>query len=453
MSLKTLEADYLVVGSGATGMAFTDSLIADSDAQVIMVDRRHAPGGHWNDAYPFVRLHQPSAYYGVNSLPLGSETIDSYGSNKGLYERATGPEVCAYFSRVMQEKLLPSGRVQYFPMCDYTGEHRFVSRLSGAEYQVRVKKKLVDAVYLETSIPATVKPPFEVAPDARCIPPNELARLTERADGYVIIVAGKTAMDACIWLLETGVQPSDIRWIKPRESWLFNRVYFQGGDLVGTLFEGISLQIEAAAQAESVDDLFARLRACELLLRIDENVTPAMYKAATVSAGGSNNCDASKMSCGSDVRRIEHDRVVLDRGTIPTTPGHPFTARRGAESGPAIPIFGRSHYTAADSSRARPFNAALVSSSNHAPRRHRGLASVHRTAYPTSRSTGCADAHRRPIIWSKEPDISDWLERASAHPRLAHARERGKVQRAFRRYPERAPRPRKLRQLITCFGL
>jgi cation diffusion facilitator CzcD-associated flavoprotein CzcO len=41
-----------------------------SRADVIMVDRRHAPGGHWLEAYPFVRLHQPSAYYGVNSLPL-----------------------------------------------------------------------------------------------------------------------------------------------------------------------------------------------------------------------------------------------------------------------------------------------------------------------------------------------------------------------------------------------
>ena len=30
------------------------------------------PGGHWNDAYSFVNLHQPSAFYGVNSLPLGA---------------------------------------------------------------------------------------------------------------------------------------------------------------------------------------------------------------------------------------------------------------------------------------------------------------------------------------------------------------------------------------------
>jgi cation diffusion facilitator CzcD-associated flavoprotein CzcO len=55
-----IETDYLVVGAGAAGMAFVDALIADCDADVVMVDRRHRPAGHWNDAYPFVRLHGPS---------------------------------------------------------------------------------------------------------------------------------------------------------------------------------------------------------------------------------------------------------------------------------------------------------------------------------------------------------------------------------------------------------
>ena len=42
------------------------------EIQVVLVDRRAKPGGHWNDAYDFVRLHQPAALYGVNSLQLGS---------------------------------------------------------------------------------------------------------------------------------------------------------------------------------------------------------------------------------------------------------------------------------------------------------------------------------------------------------------------------------------------
>ena len=48
--------------------------------------------GTWNDAYPFVRLHQPSAFYGVNSLPLGHDRIDESGLNAGFYEQASGPE-------------------------------------------------------------------------------------------------------------------------------------------------------------------------------------------------------------------------------------------------------------------------------------------------------------------------------------------------------------------------
>lgn len=76
MATRTLETDYLVVGAGAAGMAFTDSLVGASRADVIMVDRRHAPGGHWLEAYPFVRLHQPAAFYGVNSRTLGPNTID-----------------------------------------------------------------------------------------------------------------------------------------------------------------------------------------------------------------------------------------------------------------------------------------------------------------------------------------------------------------------------------------
>ena len=76
-TLGTIEADYLVIGAGATAMAFVDTLVSETSASVVVVDRNHRPGGHWTTAYPFVRLHQPSAYYGVNSRPLGNDTIDS----------------------------------------------------------------------------------------------------------------------------------------------------------------------------------------------------------------------------------------------------------------------------------------------------------------------------------------------------------------------------------------
>ena len=51
----------------------------------------------------------------------------------------------------------------------------------------------------------------------RLIPVNDLVRNDRPAGGYVVIGGGKTGMDACNWLLDNGVDPDDISWIKPRD--------------------------------------------------------------------------------------------------------------------------------------------------------------------------------------------------------------------------------------------
>ena len=104
-------ADYLIMGAGAVGMAFADSLLTHSTASMVIVDRHHRPGGHWNDAYPFVRLHQPASFYGVSSRELGSGVTDEVGLNKGFHELASGQEVLSHFDLVMQQRFLASGRV------------------------------------------------------------------------------------------------------------------------------------------------------------------------------------------------------------------------------------------------------------------------------------------------------------------------------------------------------
>src|ERR1041385_5809400 len=82
--MTTFETDYLVIGAGALGMGFVDTLVPRTDADVVLVDRHHSPGGHWNDDYEFVRLHQPSAYYGCDSTPLGSAHLADSGPNAGF---------------------------------------------------------------------------------------------------------------------------------------------------------------------------------------------------------------------------------------------------------------------------------------------------------------------------------------------------------------------------------
>lgn len=459
MSVRRLEADYLVVGCGAAGMAFTDALIADSDAQVVMVDRRHAPGGHWNDVYPFVRLHQPSAYYGVNSLPLGLDAIERHGRNDGFYERASGPEICGYFSRVMEERLLPSGKVRFFPMCEYESGHRFVSRLSGERYDVKVRKKLVDATYLEPFIPLSCKPPFEVAPDVRCVPPNALPKLLERAERYVIIGAGKTAMDAIVWLLDCGVASDDIRWIKPRESWLLNREFGQGGEFLGTLFEGLACQAEAAAQARSLDELFTRLSAGAQMLRVDESVAPTMYKAPTASTAEIEQLRRVKDVVRGRVRRLEPERVVLQERELPASPRDLYVhcAARGLNPAPAIPIFTEERITPQPIRIGLiPFNAALVGyveATRADTEKKNHLCPPNRLPdVPLDWARGTLIGMTADYLWSREPDISDWLERARLNPTrgVRARRDEPKLQKALKRYVEQArPALERLRQLLA----
>jgi hypothetical protein len=339
---EELETDYLVVGTGAAGMAFTDALLSHSDATVTLVDRRHAPGGHWVDAYPYVRLHQPSSFYGVDSVPLGQDAIDATGTNVGFYELAGANELRAYYERVMHRHFLPTGRVQYFPCSDYVGEHRFISRLTGASRHVRVRRKLVDTTYLEGEVPATTPPPFAMADGVRCVTPNELARLEHPPERLVIIGGGKTALDTCVWLLEQGVPATAIRWIRPREAWWMNRRFQQPHALLPDLLQGTAIQIEAMAQAGSMDELFARLESEGVFLRLDPGVVPTMFRGAIVSE---RELRLLRQIEGvirmGHVRRIERDEIILDRGRVPTDERtvHVHCAARGLPRPPLRPIF------------------------------------------------------------------------------------------------------------------
>lgn len=318
---NTLKADYLVIGAGAVGMAFTDTLLAESDATVIMVDRQHKPGGHWNMAYPFVTLHQPSQFYGVQSLELGTGQKDEVGLNKGLFDLATGAQVCGYYEQLMQHRFLPSGRVQYFPMCNVNEEGRFTALLSGEQYTVEVKKRVVDAAYHMPSIPSTHTPNFQIDDDVHFVPPNELPRLTKPAGGYVIIGGGKTGIDTCLWLLQNGVTPDSIRWIMPRDAWLLDRRNAQPDkEFFEYSIGNIATQMQAIAEAESIDDMFDRLEAGGYFLRLDPSVRPSMFHAATISQAELS--EIRKIKQVVRLGRVKHltaTKIELADGSIPTS--------------------------------------------------------------------------------------------------------------------------------------
>lgn len=338
---KTIKADYLVVGAGAMGMAFTDTIVTDTEASVVIVDRAHQPGGHWTAAYPFVRLHQPSAYYGVNSRPLGDNMIDSVGWNQGFSELATAGEVCAYFDAVMQHQLLPTGRVSYYPMSEYLGQGRFRT-LGGTEHAVAVNKRIVDATYLHSVVPSMRSAPYSVAPGVDCVAPNELPKFASR-DRYVVVGAGKTGMDACLWLLRNDISPDKLTWIMPRDSWLMDRATVQPGpkfvDDFRTRYAGSLISI---GKAKSIEDLFDRLERAGTLLRLDPSVRPTMYRCAIVSRAELDQLrrieNVVRMG---RVQDIEPNRIVLDGGSVPSSPTTLYIdcTADGLQRRPAKPVF------------------------------------------------------------------------------------------------------------------
>lgn len=227
--LEEFETDYLIVGAGATGLAFADTLLEETDAHLTLVDRRDRPGGHWIDAYPFVRLHQPSSFYGVASKPLGTGCIEQFGLNAGYEELAGGAAIAAYYQALIQDRFLPSGRVRYLPMCEHLGDGEIRRRLSGTRLRVRPQRRQVEAGYSENQIPLTHQRRFHVEDGVECIPPNELPRQAPNYGHFVVLGAGKTAMDCAVWLLENDADPDQITWVMPRDPWVINRAFTQAG--------------------------------------------------------------------------------------------------------------------------------------------------------------------------------------------------------------------------------
>jgi hypothetical protein len=318
---ETIAADYLIMGAGAAGMAFADSVFTETDATIVMVDRHDRPGGHWNDAYPFVRLHQPSSFYGVSSAPLGTGRIEEVGPNAGYYELAAGHEVLGHFDLVMRERFLPSGRVQFFPMSEVGDDRVITSLLSGKQCAVEARR-FVDATYSQMQVPSTTKPSYAIAPEVACVPLNALPRVAPDYDAFVVIGAGKTAMDACVWMLDNGVDPDRITWIMPRDSWVLNRANLQpGNEFFAAFAKSLADQVEAAALADSIDDVFARLEAAGELRRLDPSVMPTAYHCATLSDG-----ELAQLRRIETVIRLGHvtaidaEEIRLDQGSIPTGP-------------------------------------------------------------------------------------------------------------------------------------
>jgi hypothetical protein len=419
MVTQLVQADYLVVGAGAAGMAFVDALIDNADVSVALLDRRHSAGGHWLDAYPFVRLHQASEFYGVASTPLGTGALQTDGPEAGLHQRAAAADVVAYYARVL-ERMVASGKVTWYPGSEYVGEREFVSRLSGQRFAVPDRCRVVDARYLSPDIPARTPVPFGVADGVRAIPVNDLILLADAPRQFVIVGSGKTATDAIVWLIGNGVDPDAICWVRPRDPWMFNRAVVQPDPVV---YAGMVADIhEAARDALSPDDLFIRMEDAGVMLRVDPTVTPTMAKTPTLARWELDRLRTIEnvVRLG-HVRHVEPGRLVCAEGDAAIERGAVVVhcAASGLQYPPMVPVW-QSHAITLQSVATGPIFGAAITGYVEATRDDD--AEKNRLCPPHPYSNTPADWSRL-IVWgargsealATEPDVKEWAHGSSLY--------------------------------------
>jgi hypothetical protein len=419
---RRLEVDYLVVGAGATGMAFTDALIDHADVRVALVDRRDGVGGHWRGAYPFVRLHQSSTFYGVASTVLGGGRIQQQGPEAGLHERADRSTILAYYDDVLADRMLGSGRVELFAGCDFEGGRTFVSRRTGEHHEVPPGCRVVDARYLSPDIPAETPPRFGVAEGARVVPVNDLVRTQDAPSQYIVVGSGKTATDACVRLLAHGTDPDAICWVRPREPWMLNRALIQPDP--ATYLGMVADMMQAAGSASSLDDLFLRLEDADIMMRIDRSVTPTMAKAPTL---GIWELELLR-TIGNVVRRghvesVGRGRISLAQGSVAVADDALVVncAADGLKNPPRVPIWGPEAITLQPVRAGFPcFGAALI---GYVEATRTDDGEKNRLCAPSSYGNSLRDWARMNVLgmqnassFGSEPDIRAWSDRVALNP-------------------------------------
>ena len=143
-------------------------------------------------------------------------------------------------------------------------------------------RKTVDGTRMEAIVPSMRKPTYEVVEGLSLVPINGLAfNLTALFKKYVVIGAGKTGLDALLYLLDHNVSPDKITWIVPNDCWYLNRDVFKMDDL----WSEMEKQYLAVVEAKDIDDVYVKYEDLGVMMRVDKSYWPTRMRGATITPG------------------------------------------------------------------------------------------------------------------------------------------------------------------------
>jgi hypothetical protein len=301
-------------------------------------------------------------------------------------------------------------------------------------FTVPERCRVVDARYLAPDIPAELPPKFAVGDGARVVPVNDLVHLEDAPSQYVVVGSGKTATDACVWLLARGVDPGAICWVRPREPWMLNRALIQPDPVI---FLGmVGSMLDAAGSAASLDDLFLRLEDAGLMLRIDRSVTPTMARTPTLATW-----ELDLLRTIEDVVRLGHltsvsrGRLELSAGSVSVADDALVVncAAEGLKAPPLVPLWQPSAITLQPIRAGFPcFGAALTGYVEATRTDDDAKNAVCRPSpYPSTLAQWAqmnVVGFQNAAAFNSEPDIKDWANRVTLNPARVPPESAGSTQ-------------------------
>ncbi|MEM6898314.1 MAG: FAD-dependent oxidoreductase [Pseudomonadota bacterium] len=200
--------DLCVIGAGIAGLnsLYVAKQYLPESAQVLLIDRNHRPGGVWNTAYDYVRLHQPYEMFTVGNLPWQISKPRGY--------LATGSEVLSHLrfclARIERDcqirKLWSTEVVELDELITGSGATALIrtrdvsGSISSREYQAR---RVIFAKGLD--VPVLDPLHFSSVNVESCTPQTLSSYMHKNAPVY-IVGGGKTGMDTALALGRQGDQ-------------------------------------------------------------------------------------------------------------------------------------------------------------------------------------------------------------------------------------------------------
>ncbi|MEM1147047.1 MAG: hypothetical protein AAGH49_04590 [Pseudomonadota bacterium] len=263
--------DYLITGSNVQTLAFAQSLLRDPDQTIALVDCHARPGAARLD---LSHAAVPAAF----GLPN-----QTFGKWDAAHPKPGTRSASAYLDWVLQDRLLPTGRVRYFPRSVHWGSGRIETLDTGHLTHVTIAKKTVRTLAPNHPPWHAHIPCFRVEPGVNIMTARAAAALPsedwDNAPQIAVLGAGRVAMNIALDLLGQGVPGERIVWVRNRDPWLLNAdgLYHTATDHAGRLVHAATI-LRNIARAVSTDEVCARLERLGLLLRLSPDIRPSVFR-------------------------------------------------------------------------------------------------------------------------------------------------------------------------------